>query len=360
VEELGLRARRPAACLGLALALCACDQPDVDERLQLQLANDGTARVEFAVAFPDSARTIADEARRDRVSALQQSYLEGWDPWAARFEGAGRAGETLAWERVEGELRTLTRTARLTTPEALADFFADTDLTVLFTPDPEESELAIYAASSSRATREQRERLVKSLAQWSEAVVTYLQDVAELYAYLDAHEDRAESVMQAIFATEAELVEGEEERLDRLLGELSDVLQIAGAADEEGESLERLARLVYDPFPAPLAVAIDGRLLASQGFVPLADGTYEVPPLGLERALSELEERWITPPLLTTYERLQRLPSESGFDVAEFASRPRAVRELPTAKDVVSAVAKLLQPATEYRLRWRPSPPALE
>ena len=339
--------------------MIACGQPDVEERLRCTLAADGTAEITFEVSFPESvgdSQAEADEARGERIEDLRRYYFEGWDPWAERFEQAGHAGETLSWERVGGSLRTLTRTAHLADPEALAGFFADTDLTVLFSPGREESEVAVFAGSSSRATGEERERLEKLLAAWSRAAVDYLHEVANLYAYLDDREERAQTVFRAIFEDSSEgLRESEEARLDRLLEAFLAVLEIAETTDEQGVSLEQLARRVYDPFPARLSVAVEGRILARAGFVELADGAYEVPALGLERALGNLEAQWIEPPLLTTYEHLERLGDGAVFDLQEFAARPRRVSELPSADEVVVAVEEALTPEPEYRLRWRPT-----
>lgn len=338
------------------IVVTACGQPDVEESLRCTLSADGTSEVAFEVSFPEPTEDEADEAFRERIATLQQLYFEGWDRWAPRFEQAGRAGETLSWERVGGRLRSLTRTARFDRPEDLSDFFSDTDLTVLFTPGSEESELSIFAGSSSRATTEERERLERLLGDWSRAAVAYLREVADLYAYLERHEDRAETVFRAIFEDSSEgLHRFEEERLDRLLEAFLEVFEIAESTDDQGHSLEHLARLVYDPFPARLSVEIDGRILNREGFIELADGGYEVPPLGLERALSDLEAHWIEPPLLTTYERLERLGDAAGFDLQEFAGRSRRVAELPSAEDFAGAVEEALAPASEYRLRWRPS-----
>jgi len=342
--------------LGIALAVVtACAEPEIDEQLRCALSADGTAEVSFEVSFPD-LNEEADSARRERVDELRQFYFEGWDPWAARFERAGQGGETLSWERLGGRLQSLTRTAHFEDPEALSDFFADTDVAVLFTPDPEESEFAVFAGQSSRATGEERERLEGSLAGWSQAAVVYLNEVANLYVYLDAHEDRAEVIFEAIFDDSSEgLHDFEEERLERLLEAFLAVLEIAEATDDQGDSLEHLARLVFDPFPAGMAVEVEGRVLDHEGFVVLPEGVYGVLPLGLERALSKLEERWIEPPLLTTYERLERLGDAAEFDAGEFAQRSRRIARLPTAKEFAEAVEEALAPASEYRLRWRPN-----
>ena len=339
------------------LAATGCAPPDVVETLHCNLSGDGTAEITLEVSFPDVSATDIEEADRERIEGLRQLYFEGWDPWAARFERAGQAGETLSWERVGGSLRSLSRSALLPDPGSLDEFFADTDLTVLFAPDPEESEFTIFAGSSSRATGEERNRLADLLAGWSRAAVAYLREVASLYDYLETNPDRAETIFDAIFGDyEHGLHDFEEERLDRLIGTFLEVLDIASQTDERGESLEHLARLVYDPFPAAMSVTVDGPVLSSEGFISLGDDGHEVPPLGLDRALSGLEKQWIEPPLLTTYERLERLGDDAAFDAREFAARPRRVAELPSARELADAVEDALAPAPAYQLRWKPSP----
>jgi len=357
-DEIGGKRLRGALRLlpaAAALLTAACGEPAIEETLHLTLHGDGSSQVEFRVVFPEDL-TGADEETADAIADLRRSYLEGWDPWARRFEEGGGAGETLHWERVGGELRSLTRTARFEDPGSLAAFFLDTDLAVRFDPDAAESELAIFPGTPSRATAEQEKRLEELLGTWSTAVVAYLAEVADLYAYLGADDARAESVFRAIFEEEDAGIDGAEEaRLDRLIEAFLRVQEAGGQEAADGQSLERLARLVYDPFPARLSVSIEGRLLAVEGFVATSDGDLEVPVLGLEQAVLTLEERWVRPPLLTTYERLQRLGDEADFDVAAFARLPRSIADLPTAKEVSAAVEEALEPAPEYRVRWRPA-----
>jgi hypothetical protein len=343
--------------LASPIALVACGEPGVDETLLCTLHGDGRSEVAFEATFP-TLPSDADEAYADHVAELRQMYLQGWDSWARRFEEAGGAGETLYWEKTGGELHLLRRTARFADPAGLASFFDDTDLTVQFDADPVESELAIFPASPSRATGEQRERLEELVDTWSAAVVRYLEEVADLYAYLDRDPARAEPVFRAIFDDEddyGELEGDEEERLDRLVERFLEVMDVAGRGEGETDSLERLARLVYDPFPAELSVSVEGEVLAVQGFVTGADGSLAVPPLGLEHALVTLEEVWVEPPLLTTYERLDRLGADAELDIAAFAGTDRKVHSLPTTEEVSGALEAALSPEPEYRLRWRPA-----
>lgn len=340
--------------------VAACGPPDIQERLHCDLHGDGSSEVTFTVEFA-SLSASDSEARQERLAAARTRYFEGWDSWGQRFARAGQASETavetFAWQRVGGRLARLERTAAFEDPSQLADFFADTDLTVLFSPGPSESEFSVFPGPPTRATEDERERFEALLETWSAAARDYLVEVADLYRYLEGREARAPLIFRAIFEdSSAGLLDSEHERLDRLLETFLAVLEIAEEPDAAGNSLEELARRIYDPFPAHFSVAVDGGVTSRRGFVPLAEGGYEVPPLGLERALSDLEAFWIEPPLLTTYQRLERLGDSSGFDSDAFAARPRRVGELPTAHQIAAAVEAALTPAEQYSLRWRPAP----
>jgi len=282
-------------------------------------------------------------------------YLDEWDPWARRFNEAGGTAETFSWRRIDGELRSLKRSTSFEDPADLGGFFADTDLTVQFDPHPRESEFAIFPGPPSRASENQRRQLEDLLGSWSAAVVRYLEEVRDLYRYLDHEPKRAKPVFRAIFDDDDPGLRADEEaRLDRLVETFLGVMEIAGQTEGGAESLDQLTRLVYDPFPADFAVAIEGRVLAFEGFVEKADGSFAVPPLGLEHALVALERVWVQPPLLTTYERLERLDEEAAPTVKEFARARRTVAALPTAREVSEALEEALAPEPEYRLRWRP------
>lgn len=344
-----------AAPFCLAALLAACSDSVVRETLEIAPHGDGSSEVAFAVTVPMPPHDASD-ALRDHLAGRRREYLEGWDAWARRFERAGAERETLAWEKVDGELGVLRRTARFDEPQGLSGFFLDTDLTVLFHPGSQRSELGIIPGPPSRASRDQVERFERLLDDWSRSVARYLQRVAELYAYLEARPGRARPVFRALFEDAPEgLREREEERLEGLADAVFEVLDVAGRTTEEPESLETLARRVYDPFPAELTVRISGEVSTVLGFVELGDGLYLAPPLGLEHALVGLEQRWIEPPLLTAYERHERLGERSDLDLSELAARPRAVRPLPTPAEISAAVAEALDAEPEYRLVWRPA-----
>jgi hypothetical protein len=350
--------RRLAGAVALgaaAVALAGCGEPAIRETLECTLHGDGSSEVVLEVRLPDLPEDASD-ALSDHLAGRRLEYLEGWDVWAPRFERAGARRETLEWEKEADVLRRMRRTADFADPSGLGAFFADTDLGVTFLPDPRRSELTIVPGTPSRASRDQVDQLAGLLDDWSQSVARYLEQVAELYAYLEARPRRAEPVFRALFEDAPEGLRGdEEERLNRLAETVFEVLDVADRTDEAPETVEQLARLVYDPFPAELSVRIQGEVSTVVGFVELGEGAYQAPPLGLEHALVDLESRWIEPPLLTTYERHERLGERDDLDVARFARQPRRVRALPAPHDIAAAVADAVRPAPEYRLVWRPA-----
>ena len=285
----------------------------------------------------------------------RRAYLEGWDRWERRFGEAGAVRETFAWEKGEGELRSLERTAAFGDPDGLARFFADTDISVLLFPDPVEAELVVATAPSSRATGEERELFEERRERWARAAIDYMEEVGRLFAYLDARPERARFVFLALFTdAEPRMTDGEMAQLETLIEAFSAVFETAERQPGEALGLDELARLVYDPFPAPLEVVVDGRVSEVEGFVEGSDGGWQASAPRLEQALERLETAFVEPPLLTTYTRVTEFGEP--FDAREFAARPRRVAELPTTDEVVERFEELLAPAEEYRLRWRVAP----
>lgn len=337
-----------------AAVLAACSDPGVEEHLICSLAADGSSQVEVTVTLPGPLPNDADEVLVDEIATQRQAYAGGWDRWTSHFERIEADEETFSWKREQGLLRSVTRTAGFADPAGLQAFFSETDLVVQFTPDQAESVFSIFPLPSSRATRDERERLEMLVEVWAAAVVQYLREVADLYAYLESDPDRATPIFTAIFDDEGDVTEGEEERLERLVDAFVTIMESAERSPEEPSSLEQLVRLAYDPFPARLRVVVEGRVRSVRGFVKVDSDTYEAPPLSLEQALTTLEEIWITPPLLTTYEMLER-DEEAELDVEGFAALPRRVSELPDANEVRDALEAALTPPEEYRLTWRPT-----
>ncbi len=354
----GLGRRLPLAALLLALG-CASG-PAVDETLHWILFADGTSLVTYEVAFPPIDPATApdgdlDAAVVDRIDEARQLHLNGWDPWTRRFDRVGAADEQGGWIKEKGLLVSVRRQAWLDRPDDLVELMADTDLAIAWQPGDEVAELSILTGPSTRASAAQLEMLERRLDDWSVAAVAYLEEVSRFFAYLDHHEERSTALVETLFTSEApDLTPGEELLIERLVEAFGRVFEAAERRPGEAWSLEELVRLAYDPFPASLTVEVahDG-VLESTGFVDAGRGSFEVPPIGLERALEQLERRWVEPPLLTTWVRIDQ-GLDPDFDAAAFAALPRVVAELPSNDEVVEGFARAVAPPREYRLRWIP------
>jgi len=354
---------------GLGLLACACftscfDAP-VRESLRLRFLPGGSAVVTSSVEIDPSAGA-GNAALERRLAAARRDLLEGTDPWGARFAALAPAAERYSWEKLGGELRTVSRSALVTEPGGLTPFFADSSLRVLYEVRKEEgtAELSIAPGLSARATRKQRQEMQKLLERWSGEIAGYLAATGKLYAYAEAHPDRARVCFSALF--NELLPEGERKGLGEPTKEEKDLLEDVGDAMQKvwdvllvptGEeySPDEISHLVYDPFPARLTVTLPGPPLAVEGFEKGPDGKLSVPGLGLWNALRSLEGRWLSPdPVMLYVER--RGQSDHPLDLGAFLRQPRRAEEahlLPSAEEVQKEIEFHLPPAPLYRLSWK-------
>src|SRR5262249_6652101 len=136
-----------------------------------------------------------------RIAAARRDFLAGTDAWGPRFAALTPAAERFSWEKLEGELKSVSRSALVEKPEGLAGFFADSSLRVLYEVRPEEgtAELSIAPSPSARATRRQRQEMQALLERWSGEVAGYLAATRKLYAYTEEHPDRARICFGTLF-----------------------------------------------------------------------------------------------------------------------------------------------------------------
>src|SRR5205085_5818137 len=131
------------------------------------------------------------------------------------------------------------------------------------------SELTIYAGSSSRATRAQREDVQRILDQWSQNVARYTEAMSRLYEFIDRHPQRARDDFALLFAEpelahaidkeEDALVTGARETMDVLSKTFDGERQSAWSIDEEFD-------LVYNPLPAEIVVHTPRSIQSSEHF----------------------------------------------------------------------------------------------
>ena len=147
-----------------------------------------------------------------------------------------------------------------------------------------------------------------------------------------------------------------EEKLVKRVGEtMEEVAMALLVEDDEAFSLNELSRLVYDPFPARLTVAVEVAVLDSVGFITGA-GFFERPAVDVWNALKALEGRWISPDLVTAGAAPAPEDRQPDPDVLFLASQPRHYSEPPTSGEVEAAILTELVPEELLELRWRNAP----
>lgn len=345
----------------LLLPLSSCFEPPVREDLKLRFFLNGAVVATSTVQIADPSET--NPALERRLAETRREILDGTDAWTARFASGEPAAERFSWEKQLGALRSATRSAVFAEPKGLEAFFRDTSVSVTYTIDPEQgvAELSIVPGVSTRATRRQWEETEKTMGSWTEAIAEYLEAGESLYTYLDSHPDRARACLGTVFAErlseeEAKMLEtltpNEEEIVGRLDEAMGKVLEVLAVPSGGAYSPDEVSHLVYDPFPARLAVKLPGKPLEAEGFLRDNDGAFIVPSPGLWEALRSLEGRWISPdPALSFVEK--------DFDLGTFLGKPRQAapkHRLPSVQEVRSAIEARLKPAPLYRASWRVQP----
>lgn len=369
-----MRTRRLLALSALGLVFTSCFEPVIRERLFLDFASNGYARITAEVELAGMAAQTNDAVRR-RLLEAEQALLTGGDPWTTRFAALEAAAERFSWEKRLGSLHAARRAALVTEPEELARFFDSTDVGASYRLDEElgQAELVLAPRPSSRAGRRERRLVEKGLSQWSGAVAKYLSEVASLYAYLEEHPEEQRTCLGHMYDDLLSPEEKEElpplagendERLDRLGDAMLAVLDALQVPEQQEMSLDELSRLVFDPFPAEVKVSPPAAPEQVEGFVEAADGSLEVPRLSLWAALGRLSGRWISPdPVFTLLELEPRVDGPGGqpIPLAAIVAAPRrfaTATELPRADELRDLLEAELSPAPLYRAVWRIDPEA--
>ena len=227
------------------------------------------------------------------------------------------------------------------------------------------AELQLFATGGSRATSRQRDEVEHRLRTWSDQLADYFGAMIDLYAHLDARPDRALPCLAHVIDKHEGMGEtgplsSEEETLVTRVKEamelVSDALLVA---EGDAYSLNELTRLVYDPFPARLTLAVDGPILRSEGFI-VASDYLERPPVDAWRALIALEGRWVEPDLVTAMVAPAPENRQPDPDPSILATLPRSYFSPPTAADVESALLSELVPVEVHAVRWRQANPPSE
>lgn len=325
------------------LLLAACVQLPVRDEVTVEVHPDGLAQITAVTTFESSSSPVI----RRRVEEARDAALAGTDAWSARFARLTPEMERVTYERRRGALAGVTREARIHQSD-IQRFFSDASLTVSLIDGDGWRELSIYPGTSSRASREQRERFARRMSAWSDEVARYFAAIHHLYSYLDSYPQRAKYVFQAVFGGEEAAVTEDEEPLVRAvtnamesLGKRMDI--------EEGDAFAfaEEADLVFNPFPARLTIRVPGEILEARGFdVKGRDAVAE--RVDIFAAIASLEGQWISPDPVAILVR-----NDKDFEIEELLALPRKSTAVVTAHEIESALAEKMRRSTAYSVRWR-------
>lgn len=345
----------------LCLPLTGCFEEPVREHLHLTVRGAGPVIVTVVqeVSDPDLAQN--NQALADRMDEARSTIEGQMDPWSRRFAQLAPLAEHQSMERVEGALRRSIHSAVLASFDDAVRIMEADGLTGTLAEAAGVAELELFPTGGSRATWAQRQEVERRLVGWSEALAEYFEAAIELYAYFQARPDRATPCLAHIFekhdtAAASGPLGADEEALVRRVKEAMDLVVEALLVDSgEAYSLNELARLVYDPFPARLTISVKGRVLGSEGLI-AGPGHFERPPADAWTALAALEGRWIAPDLVTALASPAPEDEQPEPDPVVFAAMPRYFGSAPSAAEVASALLSELVPVPVSALRWAPPP----
>jgi hypothetical protein len=258
----------------------------------------------------------------------------------------------------EGEVRRSIHSAVFESFDEAAQLVEADGLTGNVVDSGRSLELSLFPTGGSRATYFQRQQTDRRLHQWSTDLANYFDAVVDLYTHLDRQPGRAVPCLAHVFDVHEGLGETgpltsiEEELVTRAREAMERVADALLVPDDEAFSLNEISRLVYDPFPARLTIAVDADVLDSSGFIAGA-GFYERPAVHVWNALRSLEGRWIAPDLVTAAAAPVPDDQQPDPDVLFLSSLPRRYSSSPTSGEVESAILAELVPEEMLQLRWR-------
>jgi hypothetical protein len=272
--------------------------------------------------------------------------------------------ERIGWERREGILVEVVRSAEASDHEALRRFLADAGLSSDVVVSGTDLEFVVIPASSGRATRQERERVERFLAAWATSLARTFSAVAVLYSYLEEHPERSLPCLASLFsdAVSAEdrrrtgdTNEHEQQMLHDIVEARKAALDVFEVPEDEAFSINELSHRVYDPFPARFEVTVPGEPLEVEGFTSAGEGSLRVEGLGLFEALESLAGRWARPDPVVDYVHAMRDRSRRTLSPEELLTTPPRAVAAPDA-EVRAAIVERLRSAPLYRVVFRVAP----
>ncbi len=345
----------------LCLPLTACFEEPVREHLHLTIRVDGPVVATVVQEVAGSEWGHNNQQLAERLEGSRETLAQNLDPWSQRFANLSPVAEHQSVESLDGELRRSIHSAVFASFDEVVRLVEADGLTGNVVQTGRVAELQLFPTGGTRATYFQRQDADRLLRRWSEELADYFNAAVDLYAYLDQQPERALPCFADIFdKTEGlgetgPLTSVEEKLVERAKEAMEQVADALLVGDDEAFSLNELSRLVYDPFPARLTVAVDADVLDSSGFM-IGDGFFERPAVDVWNALKALEGRWISPDLVTAAAAPAPEDRQPDPDVLFLSSQPRRYSSPPTSGEVESAILAELVPQDMLRLRWRVPP----
>ncbi|HSP17433.1 MAG TPA: hypothetical protein VLV78_22000 [Thermoanaerobaculia bacterium] len=325
----------------------------------LAVSCDPLAREEMTLTFDDSGETVRVKVASDKNhidtyhagegNRLGEDVLAERDEWSARFAAADARDERIIIGRSAHKVTSVEEEATVDTAD-LQRLFFDVGVTVQVIRGEGWAELTMFAGASNRATNRQRDAVQRKLEDYARLGARYFTAVRDLYDFLDANPGRAEEMFFGVYTDkreEALLSEKERPYVDavrRAAEALSD------AGDDNQRELERTADLVFNPFPAAVAVRVPSEPLVVEGFERQKDGSLVAGTATPFQAIVNLEGRWVSPDPIAELMRSEGLGARDL--AARIAAKPRKAERMVNASEIVDAIVKGIQPAPRYRVRW--------
>jgi hypothetical protein len=352
-----MRGIRSLVVVVLCLPLTACFEEPVQEHLHLTILPGGPVVATVVQQVAPSERGRDNPQLTGRLEESRASLEQELDPWSQRFARLTPIAEHKSLEISEGEVRRAIRSAVFRSFDHAVQLVEADGLTGNLIDSGSYQELSLFATGGSRATYSQRQQAERLLTEWSTDLADYFSSTIELYVHLDRHPDRAEPCLAHVFDkhedTEATgpLTTIEGKLVVRVKESMERVAEALLVPDGEAYSLNELSRLVYDPFPARLTIAVESAVLDSVGLI-AREGYYERPAVDVWSALIALEGRWVAPDLVTAAAAPAPDDQQPDPDVSLIASLPRQFSGPPTSAEIEMAILSELVPEDVLQLRW--------
>ena len=349
---------RRFAAIPIALLLTGCLEPPVSESLDVRVLPHGASIVSIGVVLRSPSDYDKSPRVQQRLESVARELEAGSDPWSARLRSVEPERQRDVMDRKEGRLRRVVRNALLKEPDDLREFFRDTGIGVAYADGEGWAELTLIPGRSALATAAQRQRLNVELSDFCKNLAVYAEATRTLYAYLEAHPERARACLGKLFSVRTEDGEltDEESALEKNVDDaISAIGVVLDPAPGEPYTIDEISRLVYDPFPAPMRVTVPGEIVEREGYPGELKSPLHIPVFSIWSAFERLERRWISPDPALALWRDDIANTGKPFDLDVFLAIPRRAAIAPTTDEVRAAIESQLKPEPVYRVRWTPA-----